>query len=107
MTDKIMLLNDKYVNKSMFQRHTSWISIEDEPPMENQKVDIWIKEHIDPSGNNVPARREIDQIFKQFVTGKWAFQDEACHKWGLHELAYLIDEDLITYWIPSPIDPII
>lgn len=80
-----------------------WISIKTELPPFGLLCDIWVSDE-----KEVPRyRREIYYVFVEGVgvTNKPAFQQEYCNKCGLYELAYFLDENLITHWMPSPSDP--
>lgn len=76
------------------------ISVNDQLPEINQIVDVWIKEHIH-YGITVNEHQLYNQIFKKFGDGRLAFQDQECHRCGLYEWAYMVDENLVTHWTPS------
>jgi hypothetical protein len=80
-----------------------WISVHERLPDFNTMCDVWLKSDLP----DVPDHRRIDYRFVENVgvTNKPAFQEAQCNNWGLYEMAFFIEEDVITHWMPSPKAP--
>lgn len=91
---------DKLVDDLINIQHESrvWIPLSERKPNYNQLCDIWVIET-----KHGPAHKRENYIFVNHVgvSEKEAFQELAFNLCGLYDMAFHLEENLISHWSPA------
>lgn len=102
---------NKYLAESImseFADENGWISVEKELPKDGEVCDVWLTwRRVD--GKDLHAHRRCDYLYlnkERYHHSRDVWQEEYCAKAGIFEMAFYVDENIITHWRPVPKTPV-